>query len=73
MSDLVHFLAEEGIAFKAVTNWAVKAQRGGLRFEVELAKLDELESVYVLRFKRIGGDLADYKTLCSHLLAGINL
>lgn len=73
MSDLATVLTKESITYRSTSAWAVKCQQGGIRFELELAKLDEVDSAYVLGFKRIAGDLANYKILCSQLLADLKL
>lgn len=51
----------------------MKCQRQTLRFEIDIAHLDDLDTIYVLRFKRVAGDLAQYKSLCSQLLAEMRL
>jgi hypothetical protein len=36
---------------------------------MEISHLDHLESVYVVRFRRVAGELMQYKDLCSKVLA----
>jgi hypothetical protein len=38
-----------------------------------IAHLDDQDAIFVLRFKRVAGDLAQYKALCSALLADMRL
>lgn len=73
LSEVVHVLQAHRISFKQTSQWVIKCQRQMLRFEIDIAHLDDLETIYVLCFKRISGDLSQYKTLCSNLLAEMHL
>ena len=44
-----------------------------MRFEMELTKLENLESIYVVRFKRVGGETWPYKEICSKVLNSMRL
>lgn len=73
MTEMVHTLSLHRVSFKQVSQWSMKCQRQTLRFEIDIAHLDDLDTIYVLRFKRVAGDLAQYKSLCSQLLAEMRL
>lgn len=73
MGEIVQTLQVHRVSFKQVSQWSVKAQRQTMRFEIQIAHLDDLDTIYVLRFKRVAGDLAQYKALCSTLLADMRL
>lgn len=73
MGEIITTLSMHRVSFKQVSQWSVKAQRQALRFEIGIAHLDDMDTIYVLRFKRVAGDLVQYKALCSTLLADMRL
>lgn len=72
MRQVIGALGARRVSFKQAGPWAVKCQRAMLRFEVGIAQLDEGD-LHVVSFKRVSGDLAQYKILCSNLLAEMQL
>jgi hypothetical protein len=73
MGEIVTSLTMHRVSFKQVSQYSVKCQRQTLRFEIAIAHLDDQDAIFVLRFKRVAGDLAQYKALCSALLADMRL
>jgi len=73
MTEISRALSIHRVAFKQSTPHTVKCQRQSVRFEMEISHLENLESIYVLRFRRVAGELQMYKDLCSKLLAEMKL
>jgi len=73
MQEVHRALALQKVAFKQASVFLVKCQRQGMRFEMEISHLDHLESIYVVRFRRVAGDLVSYKELCSKVLAEMKM
>jgi len=61
------------VSYKQVSPFQVKCQRQSVRFEMEISHLDHLDSVYVVRFRRIAGELVAYKEMCSRVLAEMKI
>ena len=42
-------------------------------FEIDVSKLDNLESIFVIRHRRLNGDSDHYKSLCNSVLSEIKI
>jgi hypothetical protein len=73
MQEMHRALNLQRIAYKQTSAFLVKCQKQGLRFEMEISHLDQLESIYVVRFRRVAGELPAYKELCSKILAEMKM
>jgi hypothetical protein len=73
MQEMHRSLQSQRVTFKQANAFLVKCQRQGLRFEMEISHLDHLGSIYVVRFRRVAGELVPYKELCSKVLAEMKL
>lgn len=73
MQEIQRSLNLQRVSFKQNSAFSVRCQKQTIKFEVEVSHLDNLESVYVIRFKRIAGELAQYKDLCSRLLGDMRV
>lgn len=73
MQEIHRALTIQRVAYKQSSAFLVRCQRQGLRFEMEISHLDHLESIYVVRFRRVAGDLVGYKDLCSKVLAEMKI
>lgn len=72
MRQVVNALGARRVSYKQNGQWAVKCQRQTMKFEINVSQLEESD-LYVLSFKRVSGDLGQYKILCSNLLAEMQL
>jgi len=73
MQEMHRALALQRVTYEQTSSFLVKCQRQGIRFDMEVSHLDHLESVYVVRFRRVAGDLVNYKELCSKILAEMKI
>jgi len=73
VQEIHRALGTQQVAFKQASPFLVKCQKQGLRFEMEVAHLDHLESIYVVRFRRVAGELTAYRDLCSTILADMKI
>lgn len=44
-----------------------------VRFEMEIAHLDNLDCIYLVKFKRLKGDTEAYKDISEKVLSGMHL
>jgi len=73
LQEIQRALTLQRVSYKQATGFLVKCQRQNLRFEMEISHLDHLESIYVVRFRRVAGELVSYKELCSKILAEMKI
>lgn len=73
LQEIQRALTLQRVSYKQATGFLVKCQRQNLRFEMEISHLDHLESIYVVRFRRVAGELVAYKELCSKVLAEMKI
>lgn len=73
MQEIHRSLTIQRVAYKQANAFLVKCQRQSLRFEMEISHLDHLESIFVVRFRRVTGDPSNYKDLCSKILADMKI
>jgi len=73
IQEIQRALNLERVTFKQNSAFSVRCQKNNIRFEVEVSFLDNLESVYVIRFKRIAGALLEYKELCGKLVGDMRV
>lgn len=69
LQEIQRALTLHRVTFKPTSAFKVSCQKQSVRFEMEISHLDHLESVYVVRFRRVAGELMQYKDLCSKVLA----
>lgn len=77
MQEIHRALTLQRVSFKQATGFSVKCQKQSVRFEMEISHLENQQgmesAVYVVRFKRILGDLFQYKDLCGKILSEMKL
>lgn len=73
VQEMQRALTLQRVAFRQASPFLVKCQKQSLRFEMEVAQLDHVESTYIVRFRRVSGELAAYKELCSKILADMKI
>ena len=44
-----------------------------MKFEMELCKMENIDSVFVLRMKKLEGDMGKYRDICNKALPVMNL
>mmetsp|Transcript_3308 Transcript_3308/g.7435 ORF Transcript_3308/g.7435 Transcript_3308/m.7435 type:complete len:747 (-) Transcript_3308:133-2373(-) len=73
LQEIQRALALNRVASKQASAYIVRCQKQSLRFEMEIANLDHLESIHVVRFRRLAGDTALFKELCGKVLADMKI
>lgn len=73
LQEMHRALGLQHVSYKQASPFLVKCQKQSLRFEMEVAHLDHLESIYVVRFRRVAGELSIYKELCAKILANMKI
>jgi len=72
MQEVTQALNSHGISFRQTSNFVVRGQSQGVRFQAEILQSDE-GGGFRLRFRRASGDARSYKDLCARLLQTMTL
>eukprot|EP00929_Paragymnodinium_shiwhaense_P047984 TRINITY_DN24327_c0_g1_i1.p1 TRINITY_DN24327_c0_g1~~TRINITY_DN24327_c0_g1_i1.p1 ORF type:complete len:855 (-),score=194.10 TRINITY_DN24327_c0_g1_i1:279-2843(-) len=73
MTEIQKSLTMQRVSYKQASQHLVRCQKQALRFEMEISHLDQLGSMYVVRFRRVAGEMAGYKEMCSKVLAEMKI
>jgi len=70
MQEVLRALAAHHLSHRQVSNFLVRCQNQGVRFEAEVLQM-ERGGGYMLRFSRASGDIWHFKEICDQLLADL--
>lgn len=45
------------VSYKKIGSYGVRCQKNNVRFDMEIAHLDNLDNIYVVKFKRLAGEM----------------
>jgi hypothetical protein len=57
LSEMHKALDINKVSFKRVGSYGLRCQKNNVRFDMEIAYLDNLDNIYVVKFKRLAGEL----------------
>jgi len=55
------------------SNYKFKCQKNGIKFEIDIYKLAEMESFYTLKFKKVEGSNLVYREICKKIVLSLHL
>jgi len=61
------------VSTKFATTYCINCRKDQVDFEMEINHLDNLDGIYIIRFKRLAGDLFRYKEIASKVLNTMRL
>lgn len=70
---MVSSLESNRVSYKKVGTYGLRCQKNNVRFDMEIAHLDNLDNIYVVKFKRLAGELPQYKEVSGKVLSNMNL
>jgi hypothetical protein len=73
LSDILKSLENMKITFSKVSDYFLKCSKTGIKFEVELCRMENIENIHVVRMKRLDGDVQKYREVCNKALGLMNL
>lgn len=68
MRDLAAALALCNVQYKRMSRYLVIGEKECVRLKLEVMQMEEVESMHVVKFKKISGNHKDYTGLCNRLL-----
>ena len=73
MNEIFKALESLKVQFKKSGPYGVKCQKTGINFSMELNHMEDLASILVVKFKRLSGEMRDYRELSSKVLGQMQL
>ena len=73
LSEMVKACDAHRVQFKKMGSYGLRCQKNNVRFDMELTHLDNLDNIFVVKFKRLAGELPHYKEVSGKVLGNMNL
>ena len=78
LEDVSHCLTSANVSYLPVVftqnkDYCLRCHKGSIQFEVEIGTLEGGNGLYVVKFKRLAGEMKTYKELCARLLSELAL
>lgn len=73
VQEMVRALEGNRVSFKKMTNYSLRCQKNSIRFDMEITHLQNMEGFYLVKFKRLAGDIGPYKEVSGKVLSQMNL
>jgi hypothetical protein len=73
VQEMVRALEGNRVSFKKMTNYSLRCQKNSIRFDMEITHLQNMEGFYLVKFKRLAGDMGPYKEVSGKVLSQMNL
>jgi len=73
LEEINKALSLHNVKSKKINEYLLNCERQGIKFEMEIMQMEGVESMNIIRFKRLEGSVGDYKVLCSKLLSSMRL
>ena len=70
---MVSSLTANKVTHKRIGSYGLRCQHMSVRFEMEIAHLEHLENIYLVRFKRLAGEMQQFKEVSGKVLERMNL
>jgi len=73
MTELFRSLEKNQVSFQKTGEYSVRCQKGSSTFSVELNHLEDLANILILKFKRMTGEMPNYREVSSKVLSAMTL
>lgn len=66
--EMIRSLELQKVSYKQMGSYGFRCQKNNVRFEMEIAHLDDLDNIYIVKFKRLAGEIGNYKEVSNKVL-----
>lgn len=73
MQEMARALKLVRVGFKQLSPALMRCELKGLRFEMQVSHLDQVDSPYMIKIQRTSGEFSAYRELCAKVLAEMQL
>ena len=57
LAEMFRALELNRVSFKRIGSYGLRCHKNTVRFEMEITHLDNLDNIYVVKFKRLAGEM----------------
>ena len=57
LTEMLRALDLNRVSYKKIGSYGLRCQKNNVRFDMEIAHLDNLDNIYVVKFKRLAGEM----------------
>jgi len=68
MKDVTNSLNLSNVQYKRMSRYLVIAEKEYVRLKLEVMQMEDIDTMHIVKFKKISGNQRDYTNLCTKLL-----
>jgi hypothetical protein len=57
LSEMLRALDINRVSYKKIGTYGLRCQKNNVRFDMEITHLDNLDNIYLVKFKRLAGEM----------------
>ena len=73
LREIARALDYNKVTFVTDGPYGVQCQRSSVKFTMSLNHLDDLDNIFVVKFRKLAGELPAYKDIAARVLQSLNL
>ena len=73
MAEMLKSLEMNRVSYQRVGSYGLKCHKNTVRFEMEINHMQDLDNIFVVKFKRLAGEMPQYKEISGRVLQNMNL
>lgn len=73
MAEMLKSLEMNRVSYQRIGSYGLKCHKNTVRFEMEITHMQDLDNIFVVKFKRLAGEMPQYKEVSGRVLQNMNL
>ena len=73
MNEMLKALDNNRVSYKRIGTYGLRCQKNTVRFDMEINQMQDLETIFIVKFKRLAGEMPQYKEVSGKVLQNMNL
>jgi hypothetical protein len=73
LREMSQSLEANRVSYKKMGTYGLRCQKNNVRFDMEIVHFEGLDNIFIVKFKRLAGELPQFKEVSGKVLATMNL
>ena len=73
INELAKVLESHKIYYRNMTKYSLRCEKDTNKFEIEINSLQNHDSVYIIKFSKLSGDIAKSNEICSQIYRALDM